>query len=298
MTKGDAIALMLRWLDEATVNGQEATPEQLADYKDRAAYMLDGVMKFLAGHFKIPAVFSVVREPIRNLTGRGFEIVPIYPDKPYELIVDGAKSFYLEGEGDITVALGSGENTVTKSYNTDTYTPVRGNIDTLGGQVKLTVSSMYPASVRNVAMYEYAFPDDDSVPEYIPYVPYTLPQDFREFDKCVQTSDHHTYREFPDVRREGHNTYLLPYGARGQFDFHYLRNPADIAPDAPDDTLLEIEPRAAQLVPLKLAVDVTVGVDDTATISHYLSDRFNFLMANILTEDRGGTGAIDPIYSM
>lgn len=294
ITKGRAIEEMLRWLDEATVNGQPATPEQLADYRDRAAYLLDGAVKFLAGHFKIPAVHSVVRKPVANLAGTGFRCVPVYPDFPFSLSVDRAKSFYLEYQGTVTVEI----NGTAERLSSDDFAVYKGNIPDAAGGVTLTVSSEFPAAVRNAALYQYAYESDDKVPEYTPLVAYTMPDDFREFDKCLQLSDDHHYREYPDVRREGHKTYLLPYNAEGQFEFHYWRNPEEVPPDAPDDTVLEIEDRAAQLIPLKLAVDLTVGVDDTMTISYYLDNKFNFLMANILTEDRGGVRSIETLYSV
>lgn len=294
ITKGRAIAEMLRWLDEATVNGQPATAEQIADYKDRANYMLDGAVKFLSGHFKIPAVHSVVRRPIVNLAGTGFGAEAVYPDKPFSISAEGAKSFYLEYEGSITLDV-NGTATQLKSAE---YAAVKGNIPNAGGIVTITVTSAYPAMIRYAALYGYEYETDEAVPAFTPYVAYEMPADFREFDKCLQTSDGHQYREYPDIKREGHRTYLLPYDAQGQFEFHYWRNPAEIPVDAPDETVLEVEDKAAQLVGLKLAVDLTVGVDDTMTVSYYLDNKFNYLINNILTEDKGGRVSIETIYSM
>lgn len=286
---------MLRWLDEATVNGQEATAEQIADYKDRAAHMLDGVIKFLAGHFKLPAVHTVVREPMKNMTGKGFACSAVYPDKPFTMSAKGAGAFYLECQGGCIVRIIGGEERIIESRS-EAFAPIKGNLKS--GEDTIIVESSCPAAVRNAALFAYSFEDDERVPDYTPWVSYDMPEDFREFECCNQTSDCHSYREFPDVRREGHKTFLLPYEASGQFDFHYWRNPADIPADAPDDTELETEARAAQLIPLKLAADVTAGVDDTLTISYYLDNRFNYMIANILTESKGGRRSIETLYSM
>lgn len=294
LTKGRAIDEALRWLDEATINGQPATAEQLADYRDRANYLLDGVVKFLAGHFKIPAIHAVVRRPMVNLAGKGFEVAAVYPDKPFTIKAAGARSYYLEYQGSVTVTV----NGISTELRSEKYTAFRGNIAEPADGIDLTVTSAYPAMVAHAALYGYAFESDDAVPEYAPYVSYEMPADFREFDKCLLTTDGHSYREYSDLKREGHRTYLLPYEAAGQFEFHYWRNPADIPVDAPDDTVLEIEDRAAQLVGLKLAVDLTVGVDDTMTVSYYLDNKFNYLINNILTEDKGGKVAIESVYCM
>ena len=295
MTKGDAIARMLRWLDEATVNGQPATAEQIADYKDRAAYMLDDVVKFLSGHFKIPAIYTVTKTPEKNLYNGGFEYHAVTPEKPFIVTgIDGARSFYIECQGAMHVDIGG----VEFDNEGNGFTAHKGNIPEETELVSLVVTTEFPCVIRNIALFEHQFPTDADVPDYVPWVPYTLPDDFREFDCLLQSADCHAYTEYANAQRQGHKTYLLPYEAQGQFDFHYWRNPETIAPDAPDSTVIEIESKAEQLVPLKLAVDLTVGVDDTATISYYLHEKFNYMMANILTEDKGGRLSIEAVYVM
>ena len=59
MTKGEAKRLALRWLDEATLNGQEAGAELTADYKDKFNYFLYNVLVYIAAVFKISRTFSV-----------------------------------------------------------------------------------------------------------------------------------------------------------------------------------------------------------------------------------------------
>jgi len=294
MTKGEAKEQMLRWLDEATINGTPASDTQLADYLDRANYLLDGVVKFLAGHFHIPAVHSVVRQPMKNLLGSGFGAAAVYPDKPFVVTASGAQSFYIEVQGSCVVTVGDR----TFMAESAKFEPIKGNISSAGDVVTLRVTADYPAVVRNCALYAYPFADDEAVPDYTPFVPYDMPEDFREFDRCIFSENGRGVREYADIHREGHRTYLLPYDACGQFDFHYWRNPATIPPDAPDDTPLEVEERAAQLVPLKLAVDLTVGVEDMVGISQYLDNKFNYMTANILTEDKGGKQGIEAVYSI
>lgn len=301
MTKKLAIDQMLRWLDEATANGQAVPADQIADLKDRAAYLLDGVVKFLAGQFKIPAVHSVVRTPVENLLGQGFPIFSGYPPDTYSATAVGGKSFYIEVSGSVTVTVfwdgGSAEYEI--SGTDGGFQVVRGNIPNAGeGEVQIEVNSDYPFSVRNAAVYPCSFASDDDVQEYIPYVPYELPDDFREFDTLLQTSDRHTYRRFSDYRKEGLKTFLLPYDATGQFDFRYFRNPADVPVDAPDTAVLEIAQHAEQLVPLKLAVDCCMGVEDTMTIGYYLNGQFNNTLMNLLTGETGEMTVIEAVYSM
>lgn len=300
MTKGEAIESMLRWLDEATINGQSTPPEQIADLKDRAAYLLDGAVKYIAGQFRIPAVHTVVRAPIKNLLSTKFRMFSGMPPDMYEVEADGGKSFYIEVYGDCTVTITSGASTLYSQpvAFSDNFGTLKANVPDAGGKITLSVASTYPFVVRNVAVYPCAFASDAAVQDYIPYVPYELPEDFREFDSLLQTSDRHEYRRFPDYRREGLKTFLLPYDAEGEFDFHYWRNPADIPVNAPDDTVIEVESHAAQLVPLKLAVDLCLGSEETAAIGHLLDAKFQNMLINLLTEDVGEKHMIEAVYTM
>lgn len=300
MTKSDAIETMLRWLDEATINGQETPADQLADLKQRAAYLLDGAVKYIAGHFKIPAVYSVVRAPVKNLLGDGFGMYSGIPPDKYEKETNGGKSFYIEICGSCNITITEGNTTLYSDEisSPNVFTAVKKNIaGASGGRIKLTIASDYPFVIRNAAIFPCAFSSDGSIQDYIPYVPYKMPDNFREFESLLQTSGDHQYRRFKDFRREGTDIFLLPYYAEGQFDFRYWRNPADISPLAPGSTEIEVESHAAQLIPLKLAVDVCLGSEELSAIGRVLDAKFQNMMVNLMTEDVD-SNFIETVYSM
>lgn len=62
MTKGEAKAQALRWLDEATLNGQPAGVELTADYTDKFNYFLWNVLVYIAAIFKLEKTFSANKE--------------------------------------------------------------------------------------------------------------------------------------------------------------------------------------------------------------------------------------------
>lgn len=298
MTVGQAIEEMLRWLDEATLNGTPTPPDQIADLKERARYLMDGAVKYIAGQFKIPAVHSIVRAPIKNLLDTGFGTETVMPPEIYSASAEGGRSFYLEVSGTATITVSAGREPEEYEVSSSDYTAVKANIDAASGATAyISVASDYPFSVRRAAIYPCTFASDEEVQEYIPFVPYELPDDFREFDSLLQTSDAHEYRRFPDYRREGYKTFLLPYGATGQFDFHYFRNPADIPYNASDDTVVEVQKHAAQLIPLKLAVDVCIGVDEYTAVGHYLESKFQNTLVNLMTTDID-VNVIESVYNM
>ncbi|MGE4213146.1 MAG: hypothetical protein AB7E42_00010 [Anaerotignaceae bacterium] len=82
MTKGEAKKLALRWLDEATLNGQEAGAELTADYKDKFNYFLYNVLVYVAAVFKISRTFSVT---ITEGTAKGSYVSFTLPNDVMEL---------------------------------------------------------------------------------------------------------------------------------------------------------------------------------------------------------------------
>lgn len=59
LTKGRAKELALRWLDEATLNGQAASSELTADYTDKFDYMLYNVLVYIAAIFRLRGTLIV-----------------------------------------------------------------------------------------------------------------------------------------------------------------------------------------------------------------------------------------------
>lgn len=77
MTKGEAKKLALRWLDEATINGQNASVELTADLTDKFNYMLTGVLSYIAEFFKLEKQYTVTE---KDGTPKGGYIRFVMPD--------------------------------------------------------------------------------------------------------------------------------------------------------------------------------------------------------------------------
>ena len=58
MTKGEAKAAALRWLDEATVGGRAADSDELADYQNRMDTLLNGAVRQLAARFPLETMWE------------------------------------------------------------------------------------------------------------------------------------------------------------------------------------------------------------------------------------------------
>lgn len=89
MTKNEAKETALRWIDEATVNGRQAEPEELADYRDRMDYLLDGVQTALAAAFPLDGCFAATICPVPNLLSGAHALRAVAPGEPLVLNAAG-----------------------------------------------------------------------------------------------------------------------------------------------------------------------------------------------------------------
>ncbi len=297
MTKKEAIEKTLRVLDEATLNGIPTPEDQIADLRDRAAYFINDAVQWLASIFRIPSTHIVVRHRIKNLIGDSFISKGFMPTECYSAKAD-ARSFCIETSGSVTITVSDKEKEIAKySVSGEPFTVTKDNINT-NGEVSLTVTSAYPFIVRHPALYACAFESTEQIPIYAPYVPCEMPEDFREFDGVYQSSDSIHFREYPDVRRVGTRTYLLPYDAEGQFEFRYWRMAQTVPPDAPDDTELEVVSAAEALIPLHIARALTVGNDETQALSYWIDNRLSTELSVLRTIEKGGKEPIQTIYGV
>lgn len=176
MTKGEAKAAALRWLDEATVGGREADGDELADYKNRMDTLLNGALRQLAAQFPPQAVWET-----------------------------------------------------------------------------------------------------DAAPQI------TLPEDFAAAEAVFCRAADGSWRECADARRVGQRT-LLTAENGGTLRIYYERLPQSVAPDDEDDTALDVAPGAEDLLALRLAADVTAGMEDKSAVHARLALRFREAASERLTQ--------------
>ena len=196
MTKVEAKAQALRWLDEATLNGQPAGVELTADYTDKFNYFLWNVLVYIAAIFKLEKTFTADKE-----TG-----------------------------------------------------------------------------VKKGGFYAYE-----------------MPKDFMELERINVYSGTGVTQIF-DFKKSADRVYLIPrsYIEKDGIDveFVYYGMPTEVESTAPDATELDVMPKAAQLVPLRLAIEATAGSDETNAISAYLEGKFSNMVNNLLGNQQGAFNVV------
>lgn len=292
MTKGEAKAAALRWIDEATVNGRDPGIGELADYRDRMDHLLDGVLNALAVSFPLSGVQSIVHYPPENLLGNTAQVQQITSPQGVVLQASGAKSMYAEICGGARVCFADGQ--VTEVPNTGAFEAVRA---LLANDKPITVKSENPFLMRNAALYARSYDGVEQIPPYAIHNAYALPTDLRALRRVVREHDGQS-TAFSEYRCEDGRNLLLPRTQCGVFWVYYDRRPQKTAHNAEDTFELDCHPIAEPLIPLKLAADVTLGTADRAQTAYYLENRYTAMLLTLQAERPNAQVHIESVYTV
>ena len=300
-TKGDCLSLFLSYLDEATKKGVTIPITKNADYRAKFNQFLNDAQIYIASLIKIPAVFQVTQNPIKNQLGllQGYDIKQYLPGTPIVLTGVGTKSYYFEIDnvGVATIAInGVTVKTLTNILKKQ-FTAYKGNTGAnTTDTVTITFSGLYPYNYRNTALYAYAFPTDEDVPDYAPYTTYDMPSNFMSFDTVINRSDPRVYRAYVAYKWENNKKVILNYADTGSFDIHYFAYPTTILPTDADTVAMSVEDKAIDLVVLQAGIMATA--EDNPSLSSWLRSLYIEKVQNITGNQEISGSSIQTVYSM
>ena len=272
--------------DGAEIVEDESTKDYIAGMPYAAN---EGLQRLsTAGKFIVKSI-GINHMPAKNLIPER-TAVALNDAKNFSVTVDGGKSLYFQYSGIGTLTITDGTNTDTVDLNSfGKFTEVKQNLPLFGEVITFTFTSEYPATVKNLAVYDSAFPTDEDVPEYGRYVKYELkslaPDFYNLFDNSISYEDGNVYLNTTDYYRESDHILILPSDKPGMYTIYYHAYPVEITFDTEDDYVLPIDPEVAVLLPLymasqlypddDLAIATTlrnqfeVGLDSLVNTSHY-----------------------------
>lgn len=232
-----------------------------------------------AGKFIVKAI-SINHMPSKNLVPEQ-TAVALNDGSSFTFSADGVKSFYFQysGIGKAYITGGDEETEISiDSYGS--FTEIRGNYPNVSGnKVTIRFESDYPATVKNLAMYEATFPEDENgakVPEYGRYIKYDLKElatDFYNlFDNSINYEDGNIYLNTTDYYRESDHILILPSNRPGMYTIYYHAYPVQITEETEEDYVLPIDPDVAVLLPLYMASQLYM--DDDLAIATTLRNQF------------------------
>lgn len=231
--------------------------------------MLSTAGKFIIGKC------TIVNRPVAPIYG-SYDNHSFTADS-YTVNAKGAKSYYFEVEGLVTIQIIVGE-TAVKTISCDSkeaYTVFKGNIQNDSrDNVTVRFVSGYPANVRNVALYGASYHSDEDVDPYTEYLHFNMDE---IADSFYQLNEEQIYYEgdsepryiaASDYYQEADKCLVIPRSMEGSYTIYYKKYPKEITQDTPDDYQLELDPEVAVLLPTYIA-SVLYMDDDLSIATSY-----------------------------
>lgn len=260
-----------------TIPADDSTRDYLAAMPQAAN---EGIlMMATAGKFVVKSV-SISINPIPNLLGAtvGGKIHQIISG---ELSFTGekAQSFYYEVTGKCTAVIRvDGEVSKTEDIeNFGKYIPFKGIIDNPEKKkVTITFSSEYPYAIKNMALYEAKYLDDESVPAYAEKVRFRmtdLVDDFHTINQIFFEGDLYDtrYVKTDEVFQESDKVLALDREKAGDYIVYYNALPPTLSEGTDDDYELALDKEVSAILPLYMASQI-YKEDDISIATQYRNE--------------------------
>lgn len=246
-------------IDELTDTGI-INDAYVREYSARAPYLLDLWQKEMAKSGDLYKVFEITRVRPRNLLGdlNHYGVIRENNGTPETFSANNARCFYLEVDGDCTISFTengspvsgefifnkgtsqpfSGSINITVPQGTTSCLPVKGILNTNGGNVALTLSGQYYFRHNNIALCDYKLKEPEDVPDFTPWVKITMPEDFKSQSQIINEYPSWQYDESHNHKFEGANRLYVLFSYEGLIRITYVPVPVEIT-DL--DQVLEID---------------------------------------------------------
>lgn len=248
-----------------------------------------------AGKFIIKE-YQYVNFPVDNLLGKMFKTFSVVNDT-LEFTHKDAKSYYFKISGKpSSCKLYCGETLVkdffptpaadeedTTDYNK--FNVFKGNIEFPEVTVeegeeepdltpRIVITATSPVVIQNPCLYECAFKDDDSIPQYEEYIKIKMSDVVDDFYQIAPAEIYdlgvsgNEYIVADKYFQEADKTLVIPREEEGIYVIHYRAYPKQITLATPDDEELALDPEVAALIPLYMASQLYID-DDASVAAQY-----------------------------
>jgi hypothetical protein len=311
ITVGDIKKGVLHEMREFSNSGQIQGTDEIKDYLLSIIPLLNVYQKELA----------VSTQKIK----RKYEISHNMPDNQLGKIIWNEKLVHTGGTDDVFSATGSQGFSITASgrfsyvvqENIDgvwttllsyTHAPASGEgyinkkgkltLSSTSNSVRIVFNSAYRHPYKWIALYSDTFYDDSEVPEFNPFVAYSLPSGYYQFDRCEIIGADRQYTDYTKYRLDYTNTEKLikfDWYEIGEFIVRYYAYPTVIADPDPnnttalDSTMLDVADECLPTLVHRIAG--TLLRDENPYISDTLSRDSQIAKAELIQNDSYEQGA-------
>ncbi len=243
-----------------------------------------------------PAIsyYLINHKPLKNLLSDS-AFSPVEKDEELQYSAHAAKSYYFEADGNGIVYIekhtpdGWAVIGTVSLASTRKFVAYRGFIKEadsfVSDLVRLRFSGEFVYSVKNVAMYDKLYSEDEAdIPAYEPFTRYDISKLTDDFlalccPPIKEAEGNAIINQGYGV--EGNSVILLPYNQSGVFKVLYKRRPAPIVNNGEmdDKTEIDLDVELCALLPVLIAA--YVWIDDEPQKSEYYKYLYSECAAEI-----------------
>jgi hypothetical protein len=285
-------------LDEYSEDGVVISPDSVADINAKGILFVDMAQKELFRTGNMFKTYKLVNKPWENKLGRfsNFDVQifegtdQYYPESGVE-----AKAYYFEVDSDFTVVIEEFEAGAWQTLQTITAvitenTSYKGNItpSTAGNLIRLRFTGNYAYHHKNRALFNVSF---KTVPDYRPWVKYSMPSDFRMVDVVVQEYPERQYSRDASYKWEGFKDMYVNYFFDGEIRVIYKPVPVTIT--ALTDTL-EVDDTTANAISYYVAAKLAPF--ENKELVNFFEQKYNELKMESFIRMPSSEQAIVDVY--
>jgi hypothetical protein len=272
-------------LDAGTISASDTI-----SYKVRTPGLLTMLQAELIKQGDLFSTHEISNYPVSNLLGyiSNFEVEPYEGTELTYVANESAKSYYFEVDNDATVYV----EDYTGSWNTletITATPTESGFTAYSGVVtpttgatksRLRFGGSYYYRALNRALFAPSFASASDVPVYRPWIPVTLPSDFKSVNEIIEEYPQRQYAQSANYKWEGRNKLYINYYFMGRIRVIYRPVPGVIAMPSPigNDIATEMQiddVTARTVVPYGLAAHLLL--QENPAVAAYFNGRYEEL---------------------
>jgi hypothetical protein len=300
MTTAEKILLDVRTLlDELTKKGVLIPESTIADLIAKGIRLIDMAQKELYSVGNFYKKFEITQKNPDSLFGKfnGFEILEF---KGTDIIKGdcAGRVYYFEADDEgqcIIEELDGGAWQTLATINITTSTGMNAykgilTPTTSGNLLRMRFTGSTYYKIQNYAFYSEPF-KTDRIPNYRPWIKYTMPSDFRLIDTVIEEFPVRQYTKSSSYKWEGFNELWVDYHFLGTLRVVYKPVPKTITDKA---DILEVDDITANAI--TYSVGAKLAMHDYPELTSYFEQKYNEILLKSMLKSPASEQAIIDVY--
>ena len=287
-------------LDELTDKGVQISDDDVADLMAKGVRFVDMAQKELYATGNLFDKFEFTQKNPDNLFGRLLFDIKEFKGEDVIIDKDGrvAKSYYFEADDEGTCIIeefesGSWQTLYTIPLVSSTaMVQYKGLITptTVGNLIRFRFTGTTYYKIQNYALFSEPF-KASKIPDFRPWVKYTMPTDFRITDAVIEEFKDRQYIRSSNAKWEGYNEIWVNYFFEGTMRVVYKPVPITITTQSQTLQLDDITVNA-----ITYYVAAKLAAHDYPELVNYFEGKYNEILLKSVMKNPASEQAIIDVY--